>query len=71
MIEPDIEAYQREQGESSRKQGNNSELIEMLRNMEKGMLERDSQLKAQLKIRNQNFEAKIRKRDQFMSEVIK
>ena len=33
MIEPDIEAYQREQGESSRKQGNNSELIEMLKIM--------------------------------------
>ena len=55
MIEPDTEAYQREQGECSRKQGRNSELMEMLRKMEKDMLERDSQLKAQLQIRDQIF----------------
>ena len=60
MTEPDIEAYQREQGENSRQQGNNSKLMEMIRKMEQGMLEIDSKLKAQLQMRDQFFEAKIR-----------
>ena len=73
MIEPDAEAYQGEQLESSRQHSHNknSELMEMLRKMDQRMLERDSQLKVQLKMRDQFFEAEIRKRDRFMDEAIK
>ena len=46
VIYPEADAYQNEQDEISRQQGNNSELLEKLKKMEQGMLERDIQLKA-------------------------
>ena len=70
MIKPDTTSYQEEQVESSKKSGNSSELIEMIRKMEQGMFERDSQLKAHLEKRDQYFEEEIRKRDFFMDEAI-
>ena len=48
----EVVANQNEQAGSSRKQGNNSEILEMLRIMEQGKLERDIQLSAQSKKRN-------------------
>ena len=72
MIEPDVEAYQGEKPGGSRQHSHNinSELMEMLRKMDQRMLERDGQLKTQLQLRDQFFEAKIR-RAQFMDEAIK
>ena len=57
MIEPNAKAYQGEQPESSRQHShiNNSELMEMLRKMDKRMLERDNQMRAQLQMRDQFF----------------
>ena len=71
VISPKAATHQNEQAESSRQQGNNSELLEMLRRMEQRMLERDIQLRAQLEKRDQYFEEEIRKRDFFMNEAIK
>ena len=71
IIEPDTETYQREQGARLRKQGSNSELMEMLRKMDQGMLEIDSQLKTKLQMRNKFFKVEIKKRDWFMNEAIK
>ena len=73
MIELDVKTDQGEKPESSRQHShnNNSELMEMLRKMDQRMLERDSQLRAQLQMRDQFFEVEIRKRDQFMDKVIK
>ena len=68
-IEP--EAYQREQAESLGQQGNNSKIVDMIRKMDQRMLERDIQLRAQLKERDQYFEEEIRKRDLFIDETIK
>ena len=71
IMSPEAEAYQNEQAESSRQQGNNSKLVKMLRKMEQRMKERDIQLKAQLKERDQFVYAKIRIRDRYMDEVIR
>ena len=42
----EAEAYQKDQAESSSQQSSNAELLEMLKRMEQGFLERDIQLKA-------------------------
>ena len=73
MIEPDVEAYQGEQpgGSKQHRHNINLELMEMLRKMDQRMLERDGQVKTtQLQLRDQFFEAEIRKA-QFMDESIK
>ena len=71
MIEPEVETYQDEQGGSSRQQGSNSKLMEMLKIMEHNMIERDSQLRNQLQIRDKYFDKEIRRRDQCLDEAIK
>ena len=62
-----------EKPESSRQHSHNSnlEFMEMLRKMDQRMLERDNQLRTQLKMRDQFFKFEIRKRDLFMDEEIK
>ena len=47
MHEPPTKAYHNKQAESTRQQGNNAKLIEMLDKMDQSMKERDNQLKAQ------------------------
>ena len=72
MDEPPTEAYHNKQIESSRKQSNNGDVMEMLAIMEQNMKERDAQLRAKLQIRDQYFDiVEIRRRDQFMDEAIR
>ena len=71
LIETNTDAHQRKHGENSRQQSSNSDLMDMLRKMEHKMQERDAQLKIQLEMRDQYLEAKIRRKYQYMHELIK
>ena len=56
VMYPEAKAYHKDQAKSSRKQSSNTKLLEMLKRMKQGMLERDIQLKAQLEKIDQYLE---------------
>ena len=59
------------QAESSDHQGNNTELMGMLKSMRHEMQERDNQLKIQLQLRDEYMDAKLKRRDQNLEEALK
>ena len=67
-VSPDIRQVYHKQAESSEHQGNNTELMEMLKSMEHEMQERDNQLKIQLQLRDE-LNAELRRRDQNLEEA--
>ena len=60
-----------EQDESSGKNCNHTELIELLVSMRQKLKERDNQLKTQLQLRDEYFDAELRRRDQNLEDVLK
>ena len=59
----EVAAYQKDQAKSSSQQISNVELLEIMKRLEQGMLERDIQLKSQLEKKYQYFEEEIRKKN--------
>ena len=55
----------------SRQQGNNQEILGMLKRMDEGMKERENQLRQELKERDIFLDRELRKRDQFFDEMIR
>ena len=52
--------YNQEPAGSLRKQNSNSDIMDMLRRMGKGMQERDQQLKLQLQLRDEYMDAEMK-----------
>ena len=75
--EPHLECISRpnrihqEQAESSRHQGNNTELMGMLKSMKQEMKDRDNQLKIQLQLKDEYMDAELRRRDQTLEDALK
>ena len=63
--------YNQELAEGSGQQGNNQEILEMLKRIEEGMKERENQLRNELKERDIFLDRELRKRDQYYDEVIR
>ena len=70
-LSPDERDYHHEQAESSRKQGNNQEILGMLKRMEECIKERENRLRQELKERDIFLDRELRKRDQSFDEIIK
>ena len=70
-VSPNLREIHQEQAESSRHQGNNIELMEMLKSMKQEMKERDNQLKIQLQLRDEYLDAELRRRDQNIEDALK
>ena len=60
-----------EQAEGSRHQCNCAKLMEMLKSMKQTMKERDDQLKIQLQLRDEYFDAELRRSDHNPEDSLK
>ena len=61
----------REQAISSRKISNHAELIEILMFMQQEMKAKDDQLKTQLLLRDNYFDAELKRRDQNLEDALR
>ena len=68
---PELRQIHKEQSASSRQNGNNAELIEMLMFMRQEMKERDNQLKLQLQLRDEYMEVELIRRDQNLEDALR
>ena len=60
-----------EQAESSEKNCNHEELMELLMCIRQEMKERDNQLKTQFQLRDEHFDAELKRRDQNLEDALK
>ena len=70
-MSPEVRHVHREQAGSSEPQGNNFELMEMLKVMSHEMQERDSQLRVQLQLRDEYMDAELKKIYQNMEKALR
>ena len=70
-MSPEVRQVYQEQAGSSDPQGNNIELMEMLRAMRQEMQERDSQLKVQLQLRDEYMDLELKRRDRNLEEALR
>ena len=70
-LSPYAREYQQELVESSRQESNNVDITDMLLRMEKSMRERDNQLNLQLHLIDEYLDVELRRRDQYLEEVIR
>ena len=71
MHDPPTKTDHNEIAESSRQQGSNENIMEMLAIMEHKMRERENQLRIQLHMRDEYLDAELKRRDQFLEESIR
>ena len=67
----DVRETHEEPAESSRKQINNAEMKEMLKQMREETQESNTHLKLQLQIRDEYLDKELRMRDQYWEEELK
>ena len=67
----ELRQVHQKQAESSEHQGNNAELMDMLKSMRHEMRERDNQLKIQLQLRDEYMDAELKRRDHNLEEALR
>ena len=70
-LSPERRQVHQEQARSSEHQGNNAELIDMLKAMKQEMQEMDKQLQIQLQLGEEDMDAELRRRDRNHKEALK
>ena len=68
---PYLRKIHQEQAKGSGHQRNNAELMEMLKSMKHEIKESDDQLKIQFQLRDGNFDADLKRRDQNLEDALK
>ena len=70
-LSPDAREYHQEPAGSSWQQSNNEDIMDMLLRMEQRMKERDDQMKLQPQLKDEYMDVELKRRDQYLEEVIR